>query len=1299
MAVRLLLGCLVGLVVVLGFGVSQASGVDVLVTANANLSTLVTADDTVLHWTGSYTVTVDAAYTGKTVSGIDAGSFTATIDFQNADRKIILGNSTGNVVVQANGGELRVAGAGTGARTAGFLVSPSLTSETVEIRAAVDDAVNANYWIIGKHRLLMAGTSPQAGAVDIGQDGEVATLDVDVSGTVDLITPTGDFTLDVASGKSLAITQALSIGANTMTVIGASSTSAITNVAQITLDQTSSVLQASGTVSVSDVTIGASATISLLDGALLILPDAVSIGAQTLTLKGTTGSAPDRITATTGFKLDNVNSVLKVMGDTADAMVVSKVDTGAELNVGKGIDADESVEITALSVLHAVTLDVAPGKTLSGTATMTVARTITLNNTGTVSAITTSTAAGTVNFTGAGTVTTLTNSVAGTTLDVDESATVTTMVLSENTTVDVTGVKALTATATVAAGKTLTLNGTGTISRVVLNGLNAEVNVTGGGTLTTLDVNADGGVLDVDAINCTVTKCNMTANAGNLTVEHGSRRITTTSGFDVNNNTLTISQATGTIDLVTMDTFGGVLDVNESTTITALSVTASVEVKAAASRVLTTTATIGSSGILSCSETGTLSAVALNAAGAELNMTAGGQVTTVSVSSDGGLLDIDANSTLTTVSMDVGKGDLTLDMKAGVTLTSAIDVNDNRLTLSGTGVPGTITLDTDGGILDVDADVSPTYGAITGDVTIDVAASKTLAGTFNMGATTLTLSGSGTVSRIDATVGTIIANGTTTIADLRTTFGSGGTFTYGGSGKSSITTMSNSTIGSGERFAKTGSGTLTVEAGLETLFSKATGVAVSIEQGELVFGTSGSNHDITFNDDGDEITVASGATLTTYGTFLVTGAGTNINVDAADGSVINLQSAGGTETITAAADNDYRLLGTVSVSGAGATYTLVGSHVFQFGDIEIAGTASLINEVPSSTIKFAPGSTVTLSGTGSSGGALTVDGQSTGTRIVMTTTESGAAFTIDRGVSGNLTIDNVALSNATYRSEANGAAKDELDLTGTADVDGNTNWFSATFVADDAVSDDDVAISDGGADGADDTGAQDDQAVDETRTYTGQVANVGRDGTASAGAASTDTDAAGFVDIKEAVSGSVFVVIADGNLRSDFEGIPAGETVPVTMRASSSVTGDFRVVVQLCLTDALLDVSGLELSELVLYTYSEPDGPWVLAGESGRYRGDLAPTDIVGDYGYDSEFMCIWAVRDSLSDFAVGTGPTDSSGLEDETATDGASDDTSVDDVDAGPATPPLCGLLGMITASLMAFGFAGLRLLSRRWK
>lgn len=1274
---------------VLVFGIGRAGGVDKLVTADANLSTLVTADNTTLRWTGNYTVTVDAAV-AFTVSGIDAGSFIAILDFANANRKIILGNTGGNIVVQASGGEVRVTGAGTGVRTAGFVISPSLTNQTVEVRTAVDDATNANYWIIGNHRLLTNGTSPQVRYVDLGADGGSAKLDVDESTTVFNVLVTGDLTFDIAAGKALTWSDgatALAVGSNTLTVMGGGSSAQFLTGDRINLDNAASVLSVAGTVTIDDVDLGASAAIRLADGAALTLTDAVAIGANTLTLSGTTGTSTETITATGGFTINNANSLITVNGDASHPLVISKVDiTGADLNAGKGLDVDQSATVTALTVSQNATLDVAAGKTLGGTVTLNAAKTITLNNTGTVSAITTSTAAGTLLFSAAGTVTTLTNGVGGTLIDVNESGTLSALTMTENATVDVAAGKTLSGNVVVPASRILSFIGPGTLGTVTLNGTAAELNtLTTAGTVSNLNVEVSGGVLDVDVAS-TITNCGLKSGSGNLTLENANLVVTSTGGFDVNNNRLTLAQGGGTIGLVTMDSSGGVLDVNETTTITALSVSSSVTAEVADTKLLTTTATVAGGGTLKCSEPGTLTTVALNGGGATLQMTAAGTVQTVNVTADGGVLDIDAGCTLTAVNQAAGVGNLTLDVDGTKSLSSVIDVNDNTLNIINSGGPGNLRLDTAGGILEIDANVTVNTLTVTEDAAIDVAASTTLNGTVSILTKKLTVSGGGTLSRVEASTGSVVCHGTTTISDLRVSFGSGGTFTWDGSGNCTVTSASSSTVGTGARLVKNGTGTLNWIGGFDGIFSAAASVALDINGGTFVNGTRSASNDITFNDDGDEITLASGATFTGYGSFGVTHGAANVNFDAEDGSTINLSSTG-SETLTAAADDDFRLLGQVNVNGTNGVYTLQGPHVFRFGDVTVAGTASLINETGSSEMLFLPDAAVSLLGSGTGGGALEVDGQGAATRITMSTTTAGKPFVIDRGDSDNLLVKNVALANSTYTSTDRGAAVDELALSGVVDNGDNINWFSPAVVDDEPEDSDDGQDTDDGID--DDAGSDAGDGADGVVVLTGEPDTVDGEGFAAASVVSGVSGASGYVQVTGATAGSVVMAVAEGNVRADFSGIPEGGALPLTWRVTSSVTGPFTGVVRLCFTEETLAASGLSASELVPYVFLEPEGPWVLAGVEGRYVGEAAPTETVGDYGYDPRSGCVWVVRDAFSDFAVGVGPTDGGSVEDE-------DDGMVTGTPPA-ATPRLCGLLGFFPMFVVTAGVVSLRAGRRR--
>lgn len=1255
-----------GIVLMMIAGATPATAVDKLVTADANISTLVTANDTVLIWTGNHTVTVDAT-TAFTVSGINAGGFTATISFGAADRKIILGHSAGNVVVQAAGGEIRATGAGTGARTAGFLVPASVSGEIVEISASIDDADNANHWIIGNNTIRFSSSSARIGTLDMGSDGGVATLDADFDCILSTLTPTGDLTIDLAANSTLKLNAAANLGANTLTLVGAASTSQINATAGFTLNDSSSLLEVTGTALVTDLNLGASATILLNDGAALTLTDAIAIGAQTLTLSGTTGAAAETLTATGGFTLNNAASQLKIIGDTAHSLVVSKVDvTGADLTTGK-LDIDENAAITALTVSQNATIDVASGRTLGGTTLLNAAKTLTLNNTGAVSTLNTTTAAGTVLFTAAGAVTTLTNSFSGVTVDVNESSTITALAVNAHTTLDVAAAETLTTTATVAAGIILTSIGAGTVSTIALNGANAELNLTtASGVISTLNVTADGGILDVD-VNATINRCTMTSAAGDLTVQNGSRTITSANGFDINANTLVISEANGSLSRALLDTAGGELTVAATTGVATTTVSASSSINVAAAQTYQSVVSVAGGATLTAGGFGSLTTVNLDGGLAELNMNAASAtVADVRVNGNGAVIDVDQNCTLTDVTMVTGSGDLTLEVAPAAALTANLRVNDNRLTLTQSGNPGTIRLDAAGATLDVDESVTPTAVHMTADATIDVAGGETLTATINVAARDLTLSGDGTVTRVDATTGRVNGDGDGTVADLRLMLPAGGSFQWGGTGATTITTTANSTLGANATFNKLDDGTVTLTGGATALLSKAAGVKLDVDGGELVIGSASSNHDVTFDDDGDEITAADGATVTTFGGLTVSAGGSNVNLDAVSGSTVNLRSSGGAETVVAAADDDFKLLGQVNIDGTNGDYSLAGAFDFQFGDMDINTTGSFIDVVPGSSLRFRPGAVITLDGDA----VFTIDGQSADTPIVVTAVNATDPFRIDRGSSDHLTMANATLSRSEYTSDDGGAAIDEIGLDGVSDAGDNVNWFSPAPVDDDD-NDNDNGNDNGDDDDQNGNGNGNDNDDDEPpATYV--VSATVAAGSADAAVVSDATGAAVLVGVDGATSGSILVTLADGNLRDDFAGIP-GPGLNVTVRVDENLFGDFTAVVQICYTDDLLADADLDGESLAIYVFDESDDQWMLAGDAGQNRGDAVPTAVVGDFGVDRDAGCAWVVRDALSDFAVGPAP------------DAPPPDD--DDDDDAPRPPRICGLIGFIPLSLMVVG------------
>ena len=126
-----------------------------------------------------------------------------------------------------------------------------------------------------------------------------------------------------------------------------------------------------------------------------------------------------------------------------------------------------------------------------------------------------------------------------------------------------------------------------------------------------------------------------------------------------------------------------------------------------------------------------------------------------------------------------------------------------------------------------------------------------------MAANTLTLTGPHCLT-YHATTGTITDNGGTTVSDLRATFGSGGTFAPGRNGQRDDHDAA-TPFGAGETLNKIGTGTWRSRADSHGVRQRR---GVKLRRGNRL--AVRNNDDVTFNDDADEITVASGATLTEF---------------------------------------------------------------------------------------------------------------------------------------------------------------------------------------------------------------------------------------------------------------------------------------------------------------------------------------------------------------------------------------------------------------------------------------------------
>ncbi|HSW44142.1 MAG TPA: hypothetical protein VLM89_01055, partial [Phycisphaerae bacterium] len=157
----------------------------------------------------------------------------------------------------------------------------------------------------------------------------------------------------------------------------------------------------------------------------------------------------------------------------------------------------------------------------------------------------------------------------------------------------------------------------------------------------------------------------------------------------------------------------------------------------------------------------------LNGAGAKLTLT-GDSTSAIAVSlptagkgievnTDGGEIILNSSVTLSgaaaSISMAAGAGDLTLDVALGKTLAGTVDVNDNTLTLADRGNPGIIQMDTAGGVLDVNATCAPTAVNVGAKVTIDLAGSARLNINVGIGTYTLTLTGGSVVLQGSASGG------------------------------------------------------------------------------------------------------------------------------------------------------------------------------------------------------------------------------------------------------------------------------------------------------------------------------------------------------------------------------------------------------------------------------------------------------------------------------------------------------------------------------------------------------------------
>jgi len=781
-------------------------------------------------------------------------------------------------------------------------------------------------------------------------------------------------------------------------------------------------LQSEGTPALHKVSIGGTnATISMISGltvTTLTMTDDLEIdpNGQTLTAAPLSVPAADKTLTVSGS-----GTLTQVDLDNAD---------------GK-LSITDDVTVTTLNMSEDAEIFVGSGKTL------TVTNSVTVDD-------------DTLTLSGPGTIDTVVMNDASSKLDVDANATINTLTMSGNSTIDLdtNGITLTISDNVEVGGDVLTLQGSGGVGQETLDATidlltdSSELEVNGNDldniTGYTVNVEDDDAIIDVN-VDTAPTAINMLTDSGDLSLLVATNKELDTT-VDVNNNLLSIRED-GTITTITIDQDDGEIRSTSDFAVDTIETSADCAIVLDDGLTLTVNTKIevgaGKLELVGSGDGGQetiAGTIELASSSAELEVTGVDadelKGMAIEVTANGALLDTDINLDPTSITMTADSGDLRLQVASGKTIDATIDVNNNTLTLMETGDPGEIQFDTDGGVLAVNANVKPNVDGsnildLDADATINVQEASTLTADVKVGDNTLTVLGEGTITRVYGQEGTVEVNDSATITILTPSPGNGKSFTYSGTGSSvvgAITAMDTTA----ETFIKAGTGSLTLQSGFS--FASATGIKLNITEGTFI---DEGDMDVAFGDDAEEIVVASGATFET--TNSMTGhSGANTNLDAETGSTVNFTKTGTLQLISAAND-DFKLLGTVNVNNA-CTLQLTGSFRTQWGDVNVETAAGLVNQAPSASMLFAPNSTLILEGTGS--GSLEVNGQSDSTPITWNTTTGMGSFTFDRRASESVVMQYVELSNCTYQSLAGGTADSEIPLIGMVDEGNNTNWFS-----------------------------------------------------------------------------------------------------------------------------------------------------------------------------------------------------------------------------------------------------------------
>jgi len=829
------------------------------------------------------------------------------------------------------------------------------------------------------------------------------TLDVDETLTLSgALTQSGNITIDVADGKTLTYSgAALSLDNNTLTLSGEGR---LSNSYPLVLNNASSKLLLSNSITVDSVSTSHASLGLDVDANSTVT--SLTVGHTTPVSIASGRTLSGAITVSAGsIKLDEA-------GTLASTIAMS----------GGTLDADESLTLSgALTQSGNITIDVADNKTLtySGAALNLGANTLTLSGGGTLSnsnALVLNHANSLLSLAGILVIgdvdgTTASNP-SGKGIKVTSSATLGDYDLSAVSYLDIAANKTLAGQLNLQSNGELNISGLGRYTGdIALAGgkfsatdnqvLGGTLSITGNSELTvsqgyTLTLSQSGG---------------LALGANTLTLSGGGSLVS--GGLTLNNadsklllNSITVDSVSTTID----NSLG--LDVDNNSTITALSVGHITPVSIASGRTLSGAITV-TAGSLKLNETGTLAST---------------------IAMSGGVLDADESLTLSGALTQ--SGNITIDVADNKTLTysgAAVNLGANTLTLSGEGrlsnsnalvlnnasskllLSNSITVDsvrTSLASLGLDVDDNSTVTSLTVAHTtpVSIASGKTLSGAITVTAGSIKLDEAGTLaSTVSMRRGTILdADESMTIS---------GSLTQSGS------------------FNTNQGWTIDVAVGKTLTY---TGAAIGIEGHKLILTSSSSSGGATFNNTNPLLLNNANSYLRFDAEVTVGSVSVNVAGNSGRGLKINQSSTIGSLTVTA--NTELSIYSGKSLSGAITLAT---------GSIKLNKTGTLASSVSMSggTILDVD-DTLTISGTLTQSGAIEIDVK-TGEIL----TYSGAAVNLGAytlTMSGGGTLSNTyafALNHASSKLLLNSITVAKVSTSAVSlglDVDANSTVTSLT---------------------------------------------------------------------------------------------------------------------------------------------------------------------------------------------------------------------------------------------------------------